>query len=89
MHDDGATSNHSHGARRRARHAHAAVDRHVAETAGAARRPRLIVTFWIGWRCAGISKTVVNVHYLADKIEQHLNGPDGAQIVISDERGVL
>lgn len=38
---------------------------------------------------AGISKAVVNVHYLADQIERHLQGRTSPQIVISDERGVL
>lgn len=35
---------------------------------------------------AGITKAVVNVHYLADKIEQHLTRRSKPQIVISDER---
>lgn len=35
---------------------------------------------------AGIKKAVVNVHYLADKIEQHLAHRAKPQIVISDER---
>ena len=38
---------------------------------------------------AGITRAVVNVHYLADKIEAHLEGRASPQIVISDERGVL
>lgn len=35
---------------------------------------------------AGIKKAVVNIHYLADKIEQHLAHRAKPQIVISDER---
>jgi N-acetyl-alpha-D-muramate 1-phosphate uridylyltransferase len=38
---------------------------------------------------AGITKAVVNVHYLADKIEQHLEHRTSPRIVLSDERGVL
>lgn len=38
---------------------------------------------------AGISKAVVNVHYLADQIESHLTSRTSPQIVISDERGSL
>lgn len=35
---------------------------------------------------AGIKKAVVNVHYLADKIEQHFAHRSKPQIVVSDER---
>ena len=38
---------------------------------------------------AGVETTVVNVHYFADQIEQHLAGRREPQIVISDERGGL
>ncbi|MBK9079610.1 MAG: nucleotidyltransferase family protein [Hyphomicrobium sp.] len=38
---------------------------------------------------AGITTAVVNVHYLADAIEQHLKARKAPRIVISDERGVL
>jgi MurNAc alpha-1-phosphate uridylyltransferase len=41
-------------------------------------------------REAGVKKVVVNVHYLADALEAHLNSRDhGLEIVISDERDVL
>ena len=38
---------------------------------------------------AGIASAVVNVHYLAELIETHLQGRRRPQIVISDERGEL
>lgn len=38
---------------------------------------------------AGVTTAVVNVHYLADKIEQHLAARTRPQIVISDERDAL
>jgi N-acetyl-alpha-D-muramate 1-phosphate uridylyltransferase len=38
---------------------------------------------------AGITKAVVNVHYLADKIESHVKARTAPRIEISDERGVL
>lgn len=38
---------------------------------------------------AGITKAVVNVHYLAGQIERHLRGRSQPQIVISDERDAL
>jgi MurNAc alpha-1-phosphate uridylyltransferase len=41
---------------------------------------------------AGIQRTVVNVHYLADTVEAHLNArarKTGADYLISDERGHL
>ncbi|MGH6729260.1 MAG: nucleotidyltransferase family protein, partial [Sphingomicrobium sp.] len=41
-------------------------------------------------RAAGVEKVVVNVHYLADAIEDHLAAnANGLDIVISDERGLL
>ncbi len=36
---------------------------------------------------AGVTRFVVNVHYLADQIEAHCAGRTGIEIVISDERG--
>lgn len=38
---------------------------------------------------AGISRAVVNVHYLADALEAHLGERDGPEIIISDEREQL
>lgn len=38
---------------------------------------------------AGVETAVVNVHYFADQIEQHLAGRSAPKIVISDERGGL
>lgn len=38
---------------------------------------------------AGISDVVVNVHYLADVIENHVRPRKSPKITISDERGVL
>jgi len=38
---------------------------------------------------AGVKRAVVNVHHLADQIEQHLKPRRRPQIVISDERGRL
>jgi MurNAc alpha-1-phosphate uridylyltransferase len=38
---------------------------------------------------AGVERAVVNVHYLADQIEQHLKGRTAPWIVISDERNKL
>jgi N-acetyl-alpha-D-muramate 1-phosphate uridylyltransferase len=38
---------------------------------------------------AGITKAVVNVHYLADKIENHVKARTAPHVKISDERGVL
>jgi MurNAc alpha-1-phosphate uridylyltransferase len=38
---------------------------------------------------AGVERAVINVHYLADMIERHLNGRTKPQIVISDERDKL
>jgi MurNAc alpha-1-phosphate uridylyltransferase len=38
---------------------------------------------------AGVERAVVNVHYLADMIENHLKGRTKPQIVISDERDKL
>jgi N-acetyl-alpha-D-muramate 1-phosphate uridylyltransferase len=38
---------------------------------------------------AGVARAVVNVHYLADKLEAHLAKRASPQIVISDERGLL
>ena len=38
---------------------------------------------------AGVTKAVVNVHHMANAIEQHLNGRTRPRIEISDERGEL
>ncbi|MEM8987251.1 MAG: nucleotidyltransferase family protein [Pseudomonadota bacterium] len=38
---------------------------------------------------AGVKRAVVNVHYLADQIEAHLETRTRPEIVISDERGEL
>jgi MurNAc alpha-1-phosphate uridylyltransferase len=37
----------------------------------------------------GVEMAVVNVHYLADQMEQHLAGRQAPKIVISDERAAL
>ena len=38
---------------------------------------------------AGVERAVVNVHFLADQLQQHLSHRKTPQIVISDERGLL
>ncbi len=38
---------------------------------------------------AGIRTAVVNVHYLADQLEEHLRDRNDLEIVISDERDML
>lgn len=38
---------------------------------------------------AGVTRAVVNVHYLADQIERHLAGRKAPEIVFSDERAEL
>lgn len=38
---------------------------------------------------AGVERAVVNVHYLADAIENHLKTRTAPEILISDERGAL
>ncbi|MGY4396011.1 MurNAc alpha-1-phosphate uridylyltransferase [Sphingomonas sp. UYAg733] len=41
-------------------------------------------------RSAGVKRAVVNVHYLADALEAHLNNRvKGIDVVVSDERGKL
>ncbi|MEH6494593.1 MAG: nucleotidyltransferase family protein [Pseudomonas marincola] len=40
-------------------------------------------------RGAGISKAVVNCHYLADQIEAHVETVTDLEITVSDERGAL
>jgi MurNAc alpha-1-phosphate uridylyltransferase len=41
-------------------------------------------------RAAGVAKAVVNVHYLADALEAHLNNRvQGIEIIVSDERRQL
>jgi len=41
-------------------------------------------------RAAGVTRVVVNVHYLADSLEAHLKThANGLDVAISDERGVL
>jgi MurNAc alpha-1-phosphate uridylyltransferase len=38
---------------------------------------------------AGIAEAIVNVHYLADRIEQHLSGRHRPRIIVSNERAAL
>ena len=38
---------------------------------------------------AGVSQAIVNVHWLADQIEDHLKGRSAPGITISDERELL
>ncbi|MEP0390768.1 MAG: nucleotidyltransferase family protein [Erythrobacter sp.] len=38
---------------------------------------------------SGVSRAVVNVHYLADALEAHLQNRDSPKVVISDERDAL
>ena len=38
---------------------------------------------------AGVERAVVNVHYFADQLQQHLSQRKAPKIVISDERGLL
>lgn len=38
---------------------------------------------------AGVAKTIVNVHYLADQIEKHVAARQHPRIVISDERSAI
>jgi MurNAc alpha-1-phosphate uridylyltransferase len=38
---------------------------------------------------AGVGRAIVNVHYLADQIEAHLEGRKSPRIIISDERAKL
>lgn len=38
---------------------------------------------------AGVGRAVVNVHYLADQIEAHLQSRKAPEIIVSDERSVL
>ena len=38
---------------------------------------------------AGVERCVVNVHYYADLLEQHLSGRAAPQIIVSDERETL
>ena len=41
-------------------------------------------------RAAGVTKVVVNVHYLPDALEAHLaNKTDGLEVLVSDERDLL
>lgn len=40
-------------------------------------------------REAGLRRAVVNVHHLADRIEDHLAGVEGLAIAVSDERDAL
>ena len=41
-------------------------------------------------RAAGVKKAVINVHYLADALEAHLNNRvKGIETIVSDERGEL
>lgn len=36
---------------------------------------------------AGVTRIVVNVHYLADQVEAHVRARGGLEVIISDERG--
>ncbi len=36
---------------------------------------------------AGVTRAIVNVHYLADQVETHVKRRTGIEIIISDERG--
>lgn len=38
---------------------------------------------------AGVTRAVVNIHYLAERMQQHLRARTRPQIVLSDERGLL
>lgn len=38
---------------------------------------------------AGVAKAVVNVHWLADQIERHLEGRTAPRVIVSDERAKL
>jgi N-acetyl-alpha-D-muramate 1-phosphate uridylyltransferase len=38
---------------------------------------------------SGVTRAIVNVHYLAEQIERHVSARTSPQITISDERGVL
>src|SRR6187551_3982483 len=38
---------------------------------------------------AGVTRAVVNVHYLAEQIERHVAARTRPQVTISDERGLL
>ncbi len=38
---------------------------------------------------AGVTRVIVNVHYLADMMESHLAGRDGPALIVSDERDGL
>ncbi|MBR2535498.1 MAG: nucleotidyltransferase family protein [Hyphomicrobium sp.] len=40
-------------------------------------------------QAAGITRAIVNVHYLADQIERHVRGRSEPEIIISDERDAL
>ncbi|MBL4757217.1 MAG: NTP transferase domain-containing protein, partial [Rhizobiales bacterium] len=40
-------------------------------------------------KTASISKVIVNIHYLADMLEVHLQSLDDMEILISDERAAL
>lgn len=40
-------------------------------------------------RAAGVEKAVVNVHYLADALEGHLESVQGIEVAVSDEREQL
>jgi MurNAc alpha-1-phosphate uridylyltransferase len=42
-----------------------------------------------GLAAVGVTRAVVNVHYLADLVEAHLEGRESPSIVISDERDAL
>lgn len=73
------------GQGKRMRPLSAAIPKPLVEVGGRA----LIDHCLDGLAEVGVSRAVVNVHYLADSIEAHLNGRTSPKIVISDERDVL
>jgi N-acetyl-alpha-D-muramate 1-phosphate uridylyltransferase len=53
-------------------------------------RGKALVDYILGYcRDAGVTDAVVNVHYLADMMEAHLEGVSAPRIAISDERAAL
>jgi MurNAc alpha-1-phosphate uridylyltransferase len=73
------------GQGKRMRPLSAAIPKPLVEVGGRA----LIDHCLDGLSAVGIKRAVVNVHYLADRIEAHLKGRASPKIVISDERDAL